>query len=33
VATAQSTDTIKMAVGAAQVVTIDPMLLNQGIDN
>ena len=32
-ATAQSTDTIKMAVGAAQVVTVDPMRLNQGIDN
>ncbi len=32
-ASAQSTDTIKMAVGAAQVITIDPMRLNQGIDN
>jgi peptide/nickel transport system substrate-binding protein len=32
-ARAQSTDTIRMGMGAAQVATIDPIFLTQGVDN
>jgi peptide/nickel transport system substrate-binding protein len=32
-ASAQSTDTMRLGMGAAQVVTIDPIFVNQGVDN
>jgi peptide/nickel transport system substrate-binding protein len=32
-ARAQSSDTIRLGMGAAQLVTIDPIYLNQGVDN